>query len=126
MKKYYVEFEKVSDMALLGNTKRGEDGFGSTGGVGGITKVIKLDESDPENNDSQSENEMLILPAKKVITQTDWLEITAEKARIQTDDGKIIIDEKYEKKKMIFLDESKICSNNIINVFVRRYVYLYK
>ena len=46
------------------------------------------------NNDSQSENEMLILPAKKkVITQTDWLEITAERARIQNDDGKIIIDE---------------------------------
>ena len=37
---------------------------------------------------------MLILPAKKkVITQTDWLEITAERARIQNDDGKIIIDE---------------------------------
>ena len=40
MKKYNVEFEKVSDMALLGNTKRGADGFGSTGGVGSITKVI--------------------------------------------------------------------------------------
>ena len=94
MKKYNVEFEKVSDMTLLDNTKRGADGFGSTGGVGGITKVIKLDESDSENNDSQSENEMLILPAKKkVITQTDWLEITAERARIQNDDGKIIIDE---------------------------------
>ena len=57
MKKYNVEFEKVSDMALLGNTKRGADGFGSTGGVGGVTKVIKLDESDSENNDSHSENE---------------------------------------------------------------------
>ena len=41
---------------------------------------------------------MLVLPAtKKVMTQTDWLEITAEKARMQADDGKIIIDEKYEK-----------------------------
>ena len=78
MKKYNVEFE-VSDMVLLSNTKRGADGFGSTGGVGGVTKVIKLDESDSENNDSHSENEMLILPAKKVITQADWLEITAER-----------------------------------------------
>ena len=87
-------------MALLGNTKCGAGGFGSTGGVGGITKVMKLDEFDSENNDSQSENEMLVLPAKKkVVTQTDWLEITAERARIQTDDGKIIIDEKYEKRK---------------------------
>ena len=40
---------------------------------------------------------MLILAAKKVITQTDWLEKTAERAWKQTDDGKIIIDEKYEK-----------------------------
>ena len=82
-------------MALLGNTKRGTDGFGSTGGVGGVTKVIKLD----ENNDAHSGNEMLILPAKKKhITQADWLQMTAETARMQTDDDKIIIDEKYVKK----------------------------
>ena len=65
MKKYNVEFEYVSDMGLLGNTKRWADGFGSTGCVGAVTKVIKLDESDSENNDSHSENEMLILPAKR-------------------------------------------------------------
>ena len=95
MKKYNVEFEEVSDMGLLGNTKRGADGFGSTGGVGAVTKVIKLDESDSENNGSHSDNEMLILPAKKkVIAQADWLQITAERVRMQIDDGKIIIDEK--------------------------------
>ena len=98
MKKYNADFEKNFDMGLLGNTKWGAYGFGSTGGVGAVTKVIKLDESDSENNDSHSENEMLILPAKtKVITQTDWFKITAERARMQTDDGKIIINEKYEK-----------------------------
>ena len=64
MKKYNVEFEKDSDMGLLGNTKREADEFGSTGGVGAITKNIKLDESNSENNDSHSQNEMLILPAK--------------------------------------------------------------
>ena len=52
-------------MCLLANTKRGADGFGSTGGVGAVTKVIKLDKSDSVNNDSPSENEMLMLPAKK-------------------------------------------------------------
>ena len=31
MKKYNVTFEKVSDPLMLGNTKRGDDGFGSTG-----------------------------------------------------------------------------------------------
>ena len=65
MKKYKVEFEKVSDMGLLGNTKHGAGGFGSTGGVGVVTEVIKLDESDSVNNDSHSENEMLMLPTKK-------------------------------------------------------------
>ena len=67
MKKCNVEFEKVSDMALFGNTKRGADGFGSIGGVGDVTKVIKLDESDSENNDSRSENEMLIFQQKKLL-----------------------------------------------------------
>ena len=60
IKKYNVEFENVSDMTLLGITKRGADGFGSTGGVG-VTKDIKLDESDSEN----SGNKTLTLPAKK-------------------------------------------------------------
>ena len=65
MKKCNVEFEKVSDMGLLRNTKRGAYGFGTTGGVGVVTKVTKLDECDSVNNDSHSENEMLMLPAKK-------------------------------------------------------------
>ena len=56
--------QKVSDMAMLGITKCGADAFGSTGG---ITKVIKLDDSDSENK----ENQMLILPKKKVITEVD-------------------------------------------------------
>ena len=101
MKKYNVEFQKVSGMAMSSITKRGRDGFGSTSG---ITKVLKLDDSDSENN----ENQMLILPKNKFITQTDWneivkkiaaaqddeLEIVQERATMMTDDGKIIIDEK--------------------------------
>ena len=101
MRKYNLEFQKVLDMAMLSITKPGADGFGLTGG---ITKVIKLDDSDSENN----KNQMLILPKKKVITQADWnelekkaaaaqndeLEITEERATMITDDGKIIIDEK--------------------------------
>ena len=31
---------RISDMGLLGNTKRGADRFGSTGGVGAVTKVL--------------------------------------------------------------------------------------
>ena len=57
MKKYNAEFQKVSDM--LGITKQA-DGFGL---IGGITKVTKLDGSNSENN----ENQMLILPKKKLL-----------------------------------------------------------
>ena len=113
MKKYNVEFQKVSGMAMSSITKRGRDGFGSTSG---ITKVLKLDDSDSENN----ENQMLILPThlpptpptpppqKKVISQADWdeivkkvaaaqddeLEIVQGRTTMMTDDDKIIIDEK--------------------------------
>ena len=65
MKKYNVQFEKVLGMSFLGNTKRGADGFGSTGS--GITEIIKLDYSDSEIK-SDSENKMQILPKRKVIT----------------------------------------------------------
>ena len=58
MKKYNTEFQKVSDVAMLGITKRGADGFGSTGG---ITTVTKLGDSDSENN----ENQMPIFTKKK-------------------------------------------------------------
>ena len=41
MEKFIVNFHKVSDPALLGKTKRGHDGFGSTG-VEVIKKVKKV------------------------------------------------------------------------------------
>ena len=107
MKKFNVQFEKVLDMSLLGNRKHGADSFGSTGD---ITKIIKLDDSDSEIK-SDSKNKMQILPKRKVFTQADWnklvktgaanqndleLEIGSERVKIMTDDGKIIIEEKYE------------------------------
>ena len=56
MKKYNAQFKKVLDMSLLGNTKRGADGFDSTGD---IIKIIKLDDSDSEIKPN-SENKMQI------------------------------------------------------------------
>ena len=47
MEKFNVEFRKVSDLAMLGKTKRGDDGFGSIG-----VEVIK------KFKESQTENEM--------------------------------------------------------------------
>ena len=90
-----------------------QTGFGSTGGVDGVAKVIKLDESDSENNDSHSDNKMLILPAKKVIAQADWLEITAKRARMQNDDGKIIIDGKYVKNSCFWMNRTFTVIKNL-------------
>ena len=73
MKKYNTEFQKVSDVAIIGITKHGADGFGSTGG---ITKVTKL-------GDSDSENQMPIFTKKKIIAQADWNELEKKNAAAQ-------------------------------------------
>ena len=85
MKKYNVKFEKVFDMALLGLTKRGADGFGSTGGV---TKVIKLDDADSDSDSEKNKITILSAVEEKIITQADWndLEITAERAQMMSED----------------------------------------
>ena len=85
IKKYNVKFEKVFDMALLGLTKRGAEGFGSTGG---ITKVIKLDDSDSDSDSEKSKITILSAVEEKIITQADWndSEITAERAQMMSED----------------------------------------
>ena len=70
MEKFNVEFRKVSDLAMLGKTKRGDDGFGSIG-----VEVIK------KFKESQTENEVITLPEEKVTGNTENnLKITSEKA----------------------------------------------
>ena len=48
MKKYDFEFERVSELSLLGGTTRGENGFGSTG-LEPIPKKNKLEELNYKN-----------------------------------------------------------------------------
>ena len=93
MKKFNVDFRTLSDLAMQGKTKRGHDGFGSTG-VEVIKKVKK----------SQTENEVIISPEEKVTANAevdlqmtsekaeDDLQITSEKAVMDVN-GEIIIDE---------------------------------
>ena len=93
MKKFNVDFRTLSDLAMLGRTKRGHDGFGSTA-VEVIKKVKK----------SQTENEVIISPEEKVTANAevdlqmtsekaeDDLQITSEKAVMDVN-GEIIIDE---------------------------------
>ena len=51
MEKYNVKFEKVTDKSLLGATKRGSSGFGSTGLS--VIKKTKLDDWLTESNDKK-------------------------------------------------------------------------
>ena len=51
MEKYNVKFEKVTDKNLLGATKRGKSGFGSTGLS--VIKKTKLDDWLTESNDKK-------------------------------------------------------------------------
>ena len=93
MKKFNVDFRKVSDPAMLGKTNRGHDGFGSTG-VEVIKKVKK----------SPTENEVIISPEEKVTANAEVdlqmtsekaendLQITSEKAVMEVN-GEIIIEE---------------------------------
>ena len=76
MEKFNANFRKVSDSAMLGKTKRGHDGFGSTS-----VEVIK------KVKESQTEIEMITSPEEKVTVNTEnTLKITSEKAE---DDSQI-------------------------------------
>ena len=65
MKKYDVIFEKVSDPVLLGRTKRGSDGFGSTGSIG--NKML----ADAAANDQVIFESVSLSVNDKVITDSD-------------------------------------------------------
>ena len=71
MGKFNVNFHKVSDPALLGNIKRGHDGFGSTG-----VEVIK------KIKERESEIEVINSEGKHVtVNEEDNLQIITEKNR---------------------------------------------
>ena len=81
MEKLNVNFHKVSDPALLGKTKRGHDGFGSTG----VEVSKKLQESESELGMITSEGKQVTVNAEdnlQLITEKaeDDLQITSEKA----------------------------------------------
>ena len=81
MEKFNVNFHKVSDPALLGKTKRGHDGFGSTG----VEVIKKVKESESEIEMITSEGKQVTVNAEdnlQLITEKaeDDLQITSEKA----------------------------------------------
>ena len=95
MEKLNVNFHKVSDPALLGKTKRGHDGFGSTG----VEVSKKLQESESELGMITSEGKQVTVNAEdnlQLITEKaeDDLQITSEKAVMKVN-NEVIFSESF-------------------------------
>ena len=95
MEKLNVNFHKVSDPALLGKTKRGHDGFGSTG----VEVSKKVQESESELGMITSEGKQVTVNAEdnlQLITEKaeDDLQITSEKAVVKVN-NEVIFSESF-------------------------------
>ena len=95
MEKLNVNFHKVSDPALLGKTKRGHDGFGSTG----VEVIKKVKESESEIEMITSEGKQVTVNAEdnlQLITEKaeDDLQITSEKAVMKVN-NEVIFSESF-------------------------------
>ena len=74
MRKFNVKFEDVSEPALLGRTKRGSDGFGSTG----TDKMIKK-----ESDELESEDEVIIESVKMSVNDKIIIESVSDNSNIE-------------------------------------------
>ena len=93
MEKFNANFHRVSDQELLGKTKRGSDGFGSTG-VHVIQKAkkegkIELTTSESEQATAQNSCKMLEIVCEK---SKDDLQISSEEA-IMTVNKEVVVHE---------------------------------
>ena len=89
MKKFNADFGKVSDPTMLGNTKRGNEGFGSTG----VQVIKKLKESETEITMVTSEGEKVTVSSEEnleIVSVEDDLQITSEKAVMEVNNEVII------------------------------------
>ena len=91
LEKYNVNFEKVGERILLGGTKRGSSGFGSTGV--NVIKKTKLDDWVVKSDDekvTESNDSPVALKNEKTEEQ---LEIVCEEAKMEVND-KVVVHEK--------------------------------
>ena len=80
-------FHKVSDQHLLGKTKRGNDGFGSTG----IT-VIKKFKKDNDNDENDENDDKTTSENQQVIVDSEDNQVTFEET-IMTVNNKVVVHE---------------------------------
>ena len=88
MKKYDVTFEKVSDPALLGRTKRGSSGFGSTGSTSNKTFVSTVEDQVIVESASMSVNDKVIIDSN--ISNIDKIIIDSDLSESNSDDSEEI------------------------------------
>ena len=93
MEKFSVNFHKVSDPALMGKTKRGYDGFGSTGAE--VIKKVKESEIESVIEMITSEGEQVTVDEEdnsQIISEKteDDLKISSEKAVMKVNNEVII------------------------------------
>ena len=88
MKKYDVTFEKVSDPALLGRTKRGCGGFGSTGSSGNKIFVRTVKDQVITESASMSVNDKVIIDSD--ISNIDKTIIDSDLSESKSDDSEEI------------------------------------
>ena len=95
MEKFNANFDRVTDKHLLGQTKRGNDGFGSTGVT--VIKKAKKDDDDEielttlENNQVivTSEENLQIIPEKS----ENEVQITSEEAIMIVNEEVVVVHE---------------------------------
>ena len=88
MKKYDVNFEKVSDPALLGRTKHGPGGFGSTGSSGNKIFVSIVKGQVIVESASMSVNDKVIIDSD--ISNIDKIIINSDLSETNSDDSEEI------------------------------------
>ena len=93
MEKFNVNFHSVSNVHLLGSTKRGNDGFGSTG-IQVIKKAQKEDEIELTTLESEFINAVNSEEDLQTVTEKseENLQITSEEA-IMTVDNEVVVHE---------------------------------
>ena len=93
MEKFNANFHRVSDAHLLSRTKRGNDGFGSTG-VQVIKKAKKEDEIELTTSDSEFINAVNSEENLQMVTEKseENLQITSEEA-IMTVNNEVVVHE---------------------------------
>ena len=88
LEKYNVNFEKVGERTLLGGTKRGSSGFGSTGV--NVIKKTKLDDWVVKSADEKvNKNQDSSVALEKEKTK-EQLEIVCEEAKMEVNDKDVV------------------------------------